>query len=151
MANRIQVPTFTPVETENQFTLSSLPARYLGPLLCNQEIAVITSEVIDAEGYQNCRPKEMETSMVWTVLKVVSYFLSAGILPLLACMLNILIRCGTKYQFVAVPLTPPTNPQRELPLRMNPISNRTSIQAARIEETRQQLQGASRNRKNLLQ
>jgi len=129
VVTRTQVPTFTPVGDE--LSLSNAAALYLTPFLCTKEVAVITPGAIDAQGNQDCTRKEFKTNMLATVFKVASYILTVGILPLLAVLLNVLIRCKTKYQYVniaqpnvgAQPATPTPAAAREadptLPTRVN--------------------------------
>lgn len=93
------VPLFTPVETGNPF--SSVAARYLSPLFCNREIAVFDPITIDnGIMLERCTRKEDDTSLGMTIVKIVSYILSAGILPLLAFVLNLIVRAGTHYWYI---------------------------------------------------
>ncbi len=89
------VSTFTPIQTESKFSM--LPALYLSPLTCNREIAIFKS--IDAEGNQICTRATNNTTFTATALKIATYILSVGILPLLAFVLNLAIRCGSNYQY----------------------------------------------------
>ena len=136
VVTRTQVPTFTPVGDE--LSLSNAAALYLTPFLCTKEVAVITPGAIDAQGNQDCTRKEFKTNMLATVFKVASYILTVGILPLLAVLLNVLIRCKTKYQYVniaqpnvggqpATPATPtPAAPRQADPTLPTRVNNATA-------------------------
>jgi hypothetical protein len=115
MVHPIKVPLFTPVvENENEAFLSSLPAIYLSPLFCNNDIAVIVPEAIDVAQNQDCNRRPLEATVTGTILKIISYF--TIILPLLAILLNLIIRCNTRYQYAAnVP-----EPQRVWEFRRSP-------------------------------
>ncbi|HEX2583401.1 MAG TPA: hypothetical protein VHL30_04720 [Chlamydiales bacterium] len=98
------VPIFTPVETEN--TLSRLPALYLSPLFCNREVAVFNRTYLN--GNQICDRKNYNTTFTATALKIATYILSAGILPLLAIVLNLAIRATTDYNYAVQESSLPT-------------------------------------------
>lgn len=92
------VPLFTPIKTEREW--SSLPALYLSPLLCGKEVAVFDPREVDALGNQGCKRENNDTSWALTAWKIATYILSAGILPLLAIVFNLVIRLSTKYYYI---------------------------------------------------
>ena len=100
MAN--SVPTLTPVETH--LKLSMFPALYLSPITHlfggEKEIAVLDNARSEVEENQICNRIHHPTTFKATALKIATYILSAGILPLLALVLNYVIRSGTNYVYV---------------------------------------------------
>lgn len=129
------VSIFTPVETENK--LSMLPALYLSPLFCYKEVAVFKPNETDVN--QICDRKNYSTTFTATVLKIATYILSVGILPLLAIVLNLVIRANTDYKY-AVHESLPSSP----PVATSPSETYEDI-ATRILEGDEQPSAASTN------
>ena len=121
MANLIKVSTFTPVESGNPLT--HFPASYLAPLFGGREIAVLTNPVqINRDGSQGCTARPYEASCLSTALKIFTYIASAGILPLLALLVTLVIRACNDYHYIdaAQPLVLP-NPT---PASNSPLERR---------------------------
>ena len=124
MVNPVPVPMFTPVTEGDQLSLASFPAEYLSPFC--KEVAVIHGAP-DAQGNQGCQRGQTNTTMTATVLKIVTYICSLGILPLLAAILNVVIRCcGTKYHYLDAVQPPANNP----PQPPQPVAGGTPAAAA---------------------
>lgn len=93
------VPLFTPV-CSDEFPWLKLSAQYLSPLTGNLTEAVHNTGNPIVEGNFGCSEKPYETSMVSTAIKVATYFISSGILPLLALIVLCVSRMMYQFHFM---------------------------------------------------
>lgn len=119
----IQPSFFTPIEWA-EHSLISLPARFLN--LWDGEVAEVVSF---GNGFQHVQRKEVERPWVSTVLKLVLWVGSAGILSLLALALNAIVRCVWTFHWIDENLAERINVIRErfrtIPINTDP--NRRTI------------------------
>ncbi|MBN4066930.1 hypothetical protein JYU14_02485 [Simkania negevensis] len=89
---------FTPViSKENPWIC--YPALYLNPL-GGEKIAIHQIEKGQIDGYQQVKEGLHKTSLLATALKITSYVLSCGILPLLAVVVTLVIRAIYKFSWI---------------------------------------------------
>lgn len=97
------VSPLTPVKSNNPLTY--WPAAYLSVLSGQKKIAVLLSPAqMSANGSRGCSEQPLLTSTLFKVLKVVSYILTAFILPALAFLVNYAVRYGNKFHYVEMGL-----------------------------------------------
>lgn len=101
-----QVPASTEVEWANQPWIK-ICAAYLK--LGDREVAEVILPENCVDGSYEVQIKDVQSNMVATVVKVATWILSLGILPLLAFIINSVVRCVYKFHWVepGQPLPPP--------------------------------------------
>ena len=120
-----KVFSFTPVESGDCFT--SIFANYVGPIFGGREVAVLTDPIeISSDGSRGCIAKMHEPSLLLTCVKIFTYIISLGIFPLLAILLNLVVRYYNQFHYITEAQTPHIS-QIDLP----PISD--SLEGSLLE------------------
>jgi hypothetical protein len=97
-----KVPLFTPIEGGN--CVISFSTNYLNPIFGEREVAVLQNPLRMDEGSFGCTRKNLESDCSMTAIKVATYFLSLGTVPLLAILTTAIYRYFNDYHYIEASL-----------------------------------------------